>query len=70
MSKKHRKLIQQNSVAGLDANAHAAEYRIIKHDLWKVLYLNAAYLILVFALYFTNSKTHYLEHWFGKLFKF
>lgn len=49
---------------------HESEYGIIKHDLIKVLILNAVYLAGVLALYFTNQKTHYLEAWFSKLLHF
>lgn len=70
MSKKHKNFYQQAAATNSPGAAHAAEYRIIKHDLFKVLILNVIYLAAVLAVYFTNSKSHYLEHWFGKVFHF
>lgn len=52
------------------ALSHEVEYRIIRKDLIKVLVLNAVYLALILALYFSDRKTHYLEHWFGKILHF
>jgi len=50
------------------ALSHEAEYKIIKHDLIRIIALNAIYLIAILALYFTNQKTQYLDrilgHWF------
>ena len=54
----------------VSAGIHADEYQIIKHDLIKVLILNLFYLSAVLALYFTNLKSHYLEIWFAKIFRF
>jgi hypothetical protein len=54
-------------VSASPTEAHAAEYRLIKHDLWKVIGLNTLYLILVLAVYFTNAKSHYLERWLGNV---
>ena len=69
MSKKHKKIVQENiTVSG--GSMHAAEYQIIRHDLWKVLYLNLIYLAALLVVYFTDQRTQYLEHWFGKLFHF
>jgi hypothetical protein len=68
MSKKRKKFQAQEP--GAAVLHHGAEYNIIKHDLWKVLILNVIYLAAVLALYFSNSKTHYLEAWFGRLFHF
>ena len=50
--------------------AHAAEYRIIRHDLVRVLVLNALYLIGILALFYTNAQSHYLERWFSRLLHF
>lgn len=69
MSKKHKKYNQgQESVS--PAAPHAAEYRIIKHDLMKVVALNAVYLVAVLAIYYSNLKIGYLEHWFNKILHF
>ena len=69
MSKKHKKtanLFQSSS--GSLVQSYEGEYRIIKHDLVRVLVLNSVYLAGVLALYFSNLKTHYLENLFTKLF--
>lgn len=49
---------------------YAAEYRIIKFDLVKVVILNVVYLAAILTLYYTNKNTHYLENWFAKLLHF
>ena len=67
MSKKHRHNELGHYSAGTD---HAAEYKIIKHDLIKVVMLNVIYLAGILLIYFTNSKTHYLENWFGRILHF
>ncbi len=70
MSKKNRQASQnQNKNSGIEA-AHAEEYGIIRHDLIRVVILNSIYLIAVLALYFTNQKSQYLEHWFGRILHF
>ncbi len=74
MSKKHKK--QQQISSGSPektSNAylnHAAEYRVIKHDLLRVLALNVIYLAGVLVIYYTNLQTHYLENWFDKILHF
>lgn len=65
MSKKHHN--QGNYSVSKD---HAAEYSIIKHDLLKVIILNALYLAAVLALYFSNKQSGFLEAWFSKIFQF
>ncbi len=67
MSKNNPKNSQVSSV---DAGIHAAEYRIIKHDLIRVVILNLVYLAAVLALYYTNLKSGYLETLFTKIFHF
>ena len=52
------------------SDAHAAEYRVIKHDLIKVAILNAVFLAAVLTLYYTNLNSHYLERWFGQALHF
>lgn len=73
MSKKHKKHHSDNNqdspVPGA-YSAHAAEYRIIKHDLIRVIILNTIYLAGALALYYTNQKSHYLERWFGNIIHF
>ena len=69
MSKKHKQFNQQAPVIP-GSSLHTAEYRVIRHDLWKVLYLNLVYLAALLALYFTDQRSQYLEHWFNKLFHF
>lgn len=46
------------------------EYSIIKKDLFKVVFLNALYLIAIIALYFTDKKNPFLITFFEKIFKF
>lgn len=72
MSKKHKKnqSSSQTSDSQAAAGMHGAEYTIIKHDLIKVVILNLIYLAGVLVLYFTDQKTHYLEHWFSKILHF
>jgi hypothetical protein len=69
MSKKHKQAQQQvTAVPGV--HMHAAEYKIIKHDLIRVVYLNVLYLAGVLVLYFTNAKSHFLERWLAQVFQF
>lgn len=49
---------------------HAEEYKIIKHDLVRVLLLNLAYLGGILALYYANRNSLFLERWFSRLFNF
>ncbi len=70
MSKKHSKQQYSGTVTppppSLSAS-HAAEYRIIRHDLIRVVALNMVYLAAVLILYYSNQKSHYLDnllsHW-------
>lgn len=64
MSKKNKKNFE-NAASSTAVLSHGAEYRIIKHDLIKVLILNVIYLAAIITLYITNSKAHYLQQWFG-----
>lgn len=52
------------------ADTHTAEYKVIKHDLIKVLIINALFLAGVLTLYYTNLQSGYLEKWFGSFLKF
>lgn len=71
MSKKHKK---QGTITPSEVitgnSALVEEYSVIKRDLVKVILLNVLYLAGVLALYFSNKQTHYLEHWFNKIFHF
>lgn len=58
MSKKH----SSETYSSLSA-AHAAEYKIIAHDLIKVVLLNALYLVAVIALFYAERSSHVLERW-------
>ncbi|MBL8029702.1 MAG: hypothetical protein JNN11_00425 [Candidatus Doudnabacteria bacterium] len=49
---------------------HVAEYGVIKHDLVKVVILNAVYLAAIVALYLSNKQSGFLEKWFAKVFNF
>jgi hypothetical protein len=70
MSKKHKKASQEAVAASGDTSMHTGEYVIIRHDLIRVLVLNVIYLALVLAVYFTNSKGHYLERIASRMFHF
>lgn len=52
------------------AALHAAEYKHIKHDLIRVVLLNALYLAGVLALYYANRQSHFLENWATQWLKF
>lgn len=69
MSKKHKKHSQVQTSEATILN-HTPEYRIIKHDLIKVVALNAIYLAAILVVYYSNLKVGYLEHWFGKILHF
>lgn len=63
-------MMQTNKNQAFQKMTHEEEYKVIRGDLLKVLALNAAYLVLLLALYFTNRNSHYLEHWFSKILHF
>ena len=69
MSKKN-KSGQTSHVDQVAMQEHAAEYRIIRNDLLKVVALNVVYLVAILALYYTNLKSGYLEAWFDKILHF
>lgn len=66
MSKK--KHSQGNNAESVHSAAEAAEYKIIGHDLSRVLILNAVYLAGLLVIYYTNQSSHYLEHFFSRIF--
>ena len=74
MSKKNKKFASQNIAASTHAGGavltHDSEYKIIKHDLFKVVILNAVYLVVILFMYFGNQKTHFVDNWFAKLLHF
>jgi hypothetical protein len=65
MSKKHHNHSEYSV-----SRDHAAEYSIIKHDLLKVVILNAVYLAAILALFYSNKQSGFLEDWFSKIFVF
>lgn len=69
MGKKHNKPVVENASVEA-AGMHSAEYKVIKHDLIKLVLLNILYLGLVLTLYFTNQQSRYLERWFQNWVKF
>jgi hypothetical protein len=69
MSKKHKRSDYQLQQQPGNMS-HAAEYRIIKFDLVKVVLLNAVYLAIILSLYFGNSRSHFLDNWFARLLHF
>lgn len=70
MSKKHKQNLGYQSVQGSVAMSHEAEYRIIKHDLVKVLVLNVAYFVLIIGLYIGNQRSQFLDNLFNRLLNF
>jgi len=70
MSKKNRQSSSQYGSAQVAGISHQAEYRIIKFDLIKVAALNAVYLVVILALYYTNRSSGYLDKWFAKILYF
>jgi len=69
MSKKHKRSDYQLQQAPGNMS-HAAEYRIIKFDLVKVVILNAIYLAIILSLYFGNLHSHFLDNWFARILHF
>ena len=59
MSKKKNSDLN-NPVAQL---SHAAEYKIIRHDLIKVALLNAVYLAAVLGVYYLNRQNNIIDNW-------
>jgi hypothetical protein len=70
MSKKHKRSDYQIPQVSAGAVSHAAEYRIIKMDLIKVVILNLVYLAVILSLYFGNLHSHFLDNWFAKVLHF
>ena len=71
MSKKHKRSDYQIPQAtAVGAMSHAAEYRIIKSDLIRVVILNLVYLAVILSLYFGNQHSHFLDNWFARLLHF
>jgi hypothetical protein len=72
MSKKNRNKLPVSSVSPTASATPelVAEYRIIKHDLIRVVVINVVFLVAVLAVYYTNLQSHYLERWFQQVFKF
>lgn len=46
------------------------EYSIIKRDLIRLVLLNVFYLGGMLFLYFANQKSHFLDNWFTRFFRF
>lgn len=69
MSKKHKRVFE-SSASSESGVMHSGEYKVIKHDLIRVLVLNLIYLAAVLVLYYTNLRSHYLEAWFSRILHF
>lgn len=67
MSKRERMLNRAVQTAPISRDS---EYTVIRHDLYKVLALNAVYLVVLLVLYFTNKNTHYVDNFFARLLHF
>jgi len=70
MSKKNRRQFNQPQYVPAASNDLAAEYKIIRHDLLRVVGLNIFFLAAVLVLYYTNHASGYLERWFDKILHF
>lgn len=70
MSKKNKKHEFKAVAQTAGGMSHEAEYRIIKHDLIRVVILNAVYLVVILTLYYTNLKSGFLDNWFAKVLHF
>ncbi|MDR3642434.1 MAG: hypothetical protein P4L74_02285 [Candidatus Doudnabacteria bacterium] len=76
MSKKHKRFANQGFAPAAAVShpravlSHESEYKIIKHDLIKVVALNLVYLAVILFLYFGNQRTHFVDNWFAKLLHF
>lgn len=72
MSKKNKQRFGISSQGQISAVSleHAAEYRVIKWDLVRLIIFNAFVLAAVLGLYYTNLESHYLENWFSRYIKF
>lgn len=68
MSKKHKNRLVYSVEQTPATFGISEEYSIIQRDLLRVVILNALYLTGILALYYTNLRTHYLEHWFSTIF--
>jgi len=70
--KKNRQFNQQASYAEPAAGSGelAAEYKIIRSDLIRVIVVNVIFLAAVLTLYYTNLHSGYLERWFDKILHF
>ena len=66
MSKKKHSQVKNSEAA--QSSSEAAEYKIIGHDLARVLILNALYLAGLLIIYYTNQDSHYLERFFSGVF--
>ena len=52
------------------SQSHEQEYKIIKHDLIRLIILNIIYLAGLLTLYYTNQQSHYLDKWLFSILKF
>jgi hypothetical protein len=70
MSKKNRNKFGSSSPAPAApaSPAQLAEYKIIRHDLIRVVIMNVIFFGLMLALYYTNQQSQYLERWFSRFF--
>ncbi len=66
MSKKKHSQTRNTEVT--HSSAEAAEYKIIGHDLSRVILLNVLYLAGLLIIYYTNQNSRYLEHFFSRVF--
>ena len=70
MSKKKHRLYNPSIPTASPSDNLAAEYKIIRWDLLRVLIVNIIFLAAVLTLYYTNQNSGYLESWFSNILHF
>jgi len=70
MSKKHKKHNVLTNASLAPSDEEAMEYRVIKHDLIKVLVLSLIFLGAILGLFYYNQQSGAVENWFSQLFYF
>lgn len=64
MSKKH-----SNNEHGSSAG-EAAEYRIVKRDLVKIVILSVLFMVIILGLYYLNQQNGAVDSWFSQFLYF
>ncbi len=72
MKNKHQNQENRSLINNVDSsiyNEHSHEYNLVRSDLWRVLFVNSAFVIAVLAVYFYDKKTNFLIDLYTKLVK-